>query len=56
MDFRYIVPTIFVQSFFICFELENLMRKNAKKEKMISIFIFEIIFILMFTSNVIILG
>ena len=24
MDFRYIVPTIFIQAIFICFELENI--------------------------------
>jgi hypothetical protein len=56
MDFRYIVPTIFVQSFFICFELENLMRKDIKKEKTIFVCIFEITLILMLFSNAIILG
>ena len=55
MDFRYIVPTIFVQAIFICFELENIMRKNNKKEKIIFTYLFELALALMLFSDIIIL-
>ena len=55
MDFRYIVPTIFIQTFFICFELENIMKKDSKKEGMLFVGLFEITLVLMVTSNIIIL-
>lgn len=55
MDFRYIVPTIFIQAIFICFELENIMRKDKKKEGIIFTCLFEFTLALMLTSNIIIL-
>lgn len=54
MDFRYIVSTIFVQAFFICFELDNI--KNKNKEGIIFIYLFEITLVLMLTSDIIILS
>lgn len=38
MDFRYTVPVLFVQGFFICFGLERIGRKNKEKEKKLFIF------------------
>ncbi len=55
MDFRYIVPTIFIQAIFICFELENIMRKNKKKGNIIFAYIFELTLVLMLFSDIIIL-
>lgn len=41
MDFRYIVPVIFIQGFIICFELEKMKNKNKAKK------IFEVVSIIM---------
>ncbi len=52
MDFRYVVPLIFIQVF--CFELQNMMKKNEKAEKICFLCIFELTLLLMLVSNMII--
>ena len=51
MDFRYIVPTLFVQAYFICFEFE----KNEKRNNQLFTVLFEMTFVLMLFANYIIL-
>ncbi len=55
MDFRYIVPIIFVQAIFISYELQDIIRKNNKKGEIIFISVFEITIMLMFFSDIMIL-
>ncbi len=54
MDFRYVVPLIFTQVFFICFELQYMIKKNKKVQNVIFTCIFELTLILMLVSNMII--
>ena len=51
MDFRYIVPVLFVQSFFICFEFE----KNTKIRNILFIYISEMTLVMLLLVNFIIL-
>lgn len=55
MDFRYIVPTLFVQAIFICFELENQRKKDKKREKKMYIYLYEMTYLLMGLADIIIL-
>ena len=56
MDFRYVVPTLFVGIIFVGIELENVQRKNKRVSKFLynSIFVFTVV--LMVATDVIILA
>ena len=56
MDFRYVVPTLFVGIIFVGIELENVQRKNKRVSKFLYNSILLLTFILMLCSNTIILN
>jgi 4-amino-4-deoxy-L-arabinose transferase-like glycosyltransferase len=55
MDFRYMFPTLFVGVLFIAFELSSIKRKNSKYEKVFYNIIMCISYILMISSDIIIM-
>lgn len=54
MDFRYVVPLIFVQVFLICFELQNIIKRNEKIGRICLLCVFELTLVLMLVSNMIV--
>ncbi len=56
MDFRYMVPTLFVGAIFVGFELEKIQRKNKIKGKVLYNIIFVLTCVLVVTANFIILS
>ena len=56
MDFRYMVPTLFVGAIFVGFELEKIQRKNKTQGKVLYNLIFALTFVLVITADFIILS